>query len=259
MCELFAMSSKFPTDINLSLAEFSLHGGGTGPHEDGWGVAYAMGRDFRIIKECLAAFESDYVAWVRGQQFRSRFVISHIRRAIPPKVLSFENTHPFDRELFGRRFLFAHNGFVKEPPSLPGYRGGTGRFLPLGGTDSEKVFCYLLEAIAEHVGEAERYHPRLVEEVLQELSPKIRALGRFNYLLSDSEHLFAHGDNSLYSVCRSCHLEETVMGNEALKVLLAHGPDQEISLVATVPLTESEHWERFEPGEIRVFREGHRI
>ena len=257
MCELFAMSSKFPTNINLSLEELALHGGGTGPHEDGWGVAYAMGRDFRIIKEPDAAFGSDCVAWVQNHSFSSRFVISHIRRASPPKVLNFENTHPFDRELFGRRFLFAHNGFVEEPEALPGYGGG--RFLPLGGTDSEKVFCYLLEGIAEHVGSPERYHPRLVEEVLRERSPKIRERGRFNYLLTDSEHLFAHGDNSLYSVCRSCHLEETVMSSDALKVLLAHGPGQEVSLVATVPLTDSEHWTRFEPGELRVFHEGRQI
>jgi glutamine amidotransferase len=251
------MSSKFPTDINLSLQEFALHGGGSGPHEDGWGVAYAMGRDFRIVKEAEAAFDSDCVAYIQDHAFQSRFVISHIRRASPPKQLEFENTHPFDRELFGRRFIFAHNGFVKAPEALPGF--GNGRFMPMGGTDSEKVFCYLLEAIQAHIRSPERYHPRLVEEALLELSPKIRALGKFNYLLSDTEYLFAHGDSSLYSVCRSCHLEETALESDVLKVLLAHGPDQEVSLVATVPLTDSEHWSRFEPGEIRVFHHGRQV
>ena len=32
MCELFAMSSRFPADVRSSLEEFSRRGGLTGPH-----------------------------------------------------------------------------------------------------------------------------------------------------------------------------------------------------------------------------------
>lgn len=257
MCELLAMNSKFATDVNFSMKEFSLHGGATGPHGDGWGIAYAMGRDFRIIKEPEPAFDSICVRFIQESRFQSHLVISHIRRATIPKVLTFENTHPFDRELGGRRFVFAHNGHVEGLEDLPEF--GRGRFQPLGATDSEQVFCYFLNAIERRMDGTGDYHYRMVEEVLRELSPKVRALGRFNYLLSDSEYLFAHGDNALHSVCRTCHLEETVLESSELQVLVADGPDQEAALVATVPLTDSEHWNAFEPGEIRVFHKGRQI
>lgn len=269
MCELLAMNSKFATNVNFSMNEFSLHGGATGPHEDGWGIAYAMGRDFRLIKEPRPAFDSTGVKFIQESRFQSHLVISHIRRATIPKVLTFENTHPFDRELFGRRFVFAHNGHIaglgegpgEGLPGLPGFMEGRqgGRFLPMGETDSEKVFCHFLNAIERRVGTAEQYNYRKVEEVLQELSPGIRAMGRLNYLLSDSEHLFAHGDNSLHSVCRTCHLEETRLESNELSVLVADGPDQEAVVVATVPLTGSESWSTFAPGEIRVFHKGRQV
>ena len=261
MCELLAMNSKFATNVDFSMNEFSLHGGATGPHEDGWGIAYAMGRDFRLIKEPQPAFDSACVRFIQESRFQSHLVISHIRRATIPKVLTFENTHPFDRELFGRRFVFAHNGHIarlgEALGGLPEFEGG--RFLPLGETDSEQVFCHFLNAIERRVGTAEQYNYRKVEEVLQELSPGIRAMGRLNYLLSDSEHLFAHGDNSLHSVCRTCHLEESRLESNELSILVADGPDQEAVVVATVPLTGSESWSAFAPGEIRVFHKGRQL
>jgi hypothetical protein len=39
MCELFAMSTRYPSTVQLSLEEFSRHGGLFGPHKDGWGIA----------------------------------------------------------------------------------------------------------------------------------------------------------------------------------------------------------------------------
>ena len=261
MCELLAMNSKFTTNVNFSMKELSLRGGGTGPHEDGWGIAYAMDRDFRLIKEPQPAFDSACVKFIQESRFQSHLVISHIRHASNPKVLTFENTHPFDRELFGRRFVFAHNGHIEGLGEGLADRHDflNGRFRPLGQTDSEKVFCHFLNAIERRVGAAGNYHYRMVEEMLRELSPGIRNLGGLNYLLSDSEYLFAHGDNSLHSVCRTCHLEESRLESAELQVLVADGPDQEAVVVATVPLTDSEHWSAFQPGEIRVFHKGRQV
>jgi len=257
MCELFAMNSKFPTNVNMSLGEFSLHGGATGPHSDGWGIAYAMGRDFRVIKEPEAAFDSDCVRYIEAHHMASRLVISHIRRASPPKRVAFENTHPFDREFMGRRLVFAHNGFVEDAQSLFGE--AERRWLPLGGTDSEYVFMYILAKLAQRISSPDDYNPRNVEEVLSELSPRVRERGKFNFLLADPDFLYAHGDSSLYSLCRACDLEESQLASDALRVLVSHGPGQDVALVATKPLTESEPWVQFAPGEIRVFHGGRRI
>nr|MBA2815560.1 Phosphoheptose isomerase [Candidatus Pantoea persica] len=57
--------------------------------------------------------------------------------------MSLENTHPFTRELWGRNWTYAHNGQLK------GYRQReTGHFRPVGETDSEKAFCWILHKLA---------------------------------------------------------------------------------------------------------------
>lgn len=46
MCELFAMAAKVPSTVQWSLEEFSRHGGLSGPHKDGWGIAWYDEREF---------------------------------------------------------------------------------------------------------------------------------------------------------------------------------------------------------------------
>lgn len=256
MCELLAMSSRLPTNVNLSLLEFARHGGDTGPHKDGWGIAYAMGRDFRIIKEPEAAADSDCVTYIRNHRFTSRLVISHIRKASLPKVNSFENTHPFDRELWGRRFVFAHNGHL---PGVEKLAGETPvRFQPLGDTDSERAFCGILNRLSERL-EGRNYDPAVLLDVLRGLSPALLALGRCNFLLSDGERLFAHGDNALHWVTRTCDEEAQTLESADLRIRLSHESHQRASVVATQPLTASEDWRPFARGEIRVFQDGESV
>ena len=162
------------------------------------------------------------------------------RKASLPVALSFENTHPFDRELFGRRFVFAHNGH------LPGIeRLSTEplqRFMPLGETDSERAFCLMLNLLSQRSHDG--YQPRTLQAVLRELSAPLLALGRCNYLLSDGERLFAHGDNSLHSVTRSCAAETHTVQSDILRMRMEHTAPQRAALVATVPLTDAEDWRR---------------
>lgn len=272
MCELFAMNSRYPTDVNFSLGEFALHGGGTADHRDGWGIAYALDNEFRIIKEARAAVDSDCVRYIEAHHFKSSLAVSHIRKASPPKILSFENTHPFDREFMGRRLVFAHNGNLKALDSLSWIEPGP--YSPMGSTDSEAIFTHILNLIYQRLTSSEHYaaekhaaekngpeiyNIRLIIDILTEVSPSIRECGTFNFLLSDGKYLIAHGDTSLHFLCRSCHLEENILKSDDLKVLVNHGPEQQVALVATVPLTENEEWEKFSPGEIRLFHQGSRI
>ena len=109
MCELFAMSSRHPATVRMSLEEFSRHGGLAGPHKDGWGIAYYEDGDVRLIKEPFAASDSVCLRFVQDHPYRSSAVISHIRRATQGRR-SLANTQPFARELGGRMHVFAHNG-----------------------------------------------------------------------------------------------------------------------------------------------------
>lgn len=40
MCELLGMSANVPTDITFSFTGLMQRGGRTGPHADGWGIAF---------------------------------------------------------------------------------------------------------------------------------------------------------------------------------------------------------------------------
>tara|TARA_R110002072_G_scaffold38605_2_gene111718 strand:- start:8452 stop:9207 length:756 start_codon:yes stop_codon:yes gene_type:complete len=239
MCELFAMSASEPTDVNHSLALLQPRGGEIGPHADGWGVAFYEGRAARIFKEPIPAAESRCLAFITEYDFRSTNVIAHIRKANPEKVgRASANTHPFEREMNGKSWGFAHNG------KLPGLHEAipltSGRFRPLGDTDSEHAFCLILNRISASEPGAS------VEGLIASIRPLITDLsarGEFNFMLSDGEHLITHAHTNLHKLRRNC-----CGGDEA----------QEIVLLATKPLTE-EPWQSLEPRSIHVFSGGREV
>lgn len=98
MCELFGLSSSAPTSVNLSLSRLAAHGGLTGPHRDGWGVAFYEDRDVRLIKEAEPAADSDWIRFLDHKTLRTPLAIAHIRLATEGAP-SYRNTQPFAREL----------------------------------------------------------------------------------------------------------------------------------------------------------------
>ena len=260
MCELFAMSALFPTTVHLSLEELARHGGGSGPHRDGWGVAFAQEGDAFVVREPGAANESACLAFLQRQEIRSPLVIAHIRRATQGSRL-LRNTQPFTRELGGRVHVFAHNGM------LPGIeidaRFPSRRFRRIGDTDSEHAFCALLERLAPAWGGAvPSLESRLVEIVA--FAETMRELGPANFLYYDGDALFAHGHRrrsatneirppGLYVLCRSCAGSSD--GVPLSGVALEPAASQEVALLASVPLS-SEAWVPLREGEIVVLRNG---
>ena len=118
MCELFALSASAPVDIKLSLGELARHGGETGIHADGWGVAFLEGRDARLFRDPSAAARSPWVACLAQHPPTSDTVVAHVRHATRGAV-TLANTQPFARELWGRMHVFVHNG------NLAGLEAGT--------------------------------------------------------------------------------------------------------------------------------------
>jgi predicted glutamine amidotransferase len=260
MCELFAMSARFPTTVHLSLEELARHGGGTGPHRDGWGLAFAEGGDALVVREPGAANGSPWIAFLQHSDLRSSLVVAHIRRATQgPRLL--RNTQPFGRELGGRVHLFAHNGMlagVEAHARFPAHR-----FLRIGETDSEHAFCALLERLAPRW---ERGLPSLDERLAEVVAfaAELRALGPANFLYADGDALFAHGHRrtgadgvirppGLHLLCRSCAAGSD--GVPLAGISIAPEARQEVALLASVPLS-SERWEPLVEGEVVVLREG---
>jgi predicted glutamine amidotransferase len=260
VCELFALCARLPTTVRLSLDELARHGGEVGPHKDGWGVGFVQETDALLVREPEAASESQCLTFLRRQHIRSSTVIAHIRKATQgPRLL--RNTQPFTRELGGRVHLFAHNGML---PGIEAHGGfPTRRFRCVGDTDSEHAFCALLEALAPLWEDATpSVDDRLA--VISVFAEKLRPLGPANFLYSDGDAVFVHGHRrrdatgeirppGLHVLCRTC--SATADGCPLPGVALEHDHEQEVALVASVPLTD-EPWEALAEGEIIVLREG---
>lgn len=248
MCELLAMSARFPTTLHRSMAELARHGGETGPHRDGWGVGFFHERDAFVLREPSAASWSQWLAFLQDHDPQSGTVIAHIRRATQGALL-LRNSQPFARELGGRMHVFAHNGML--PAIEEDARFATRRFRRVGDTDSEQAFCALLERLAP-LWEADEV-PSLEARraVIARVARDLRDLGPANFLYSDGDALFAHGHRrrndageieppGLHLLCRHC-------------TATADGVD--VALVASVPLSD-EPWRALGEGELVVLREG---
>jgi glutamine amidotransferase len=256
------MSSDVPATLSLSLTKLAEHGGFSGPHRDGWGVAYYEGSDVRLLKEAEAAADSELVRFVRNHNLRSHIVVAHVRRATMGER-SYRNTQPFARELGGRMHLFAHNGWLPGIFESSGF--GTTRFQPFGETDSEQAFCALLERMAElwqRPGELPSSEARL--SVVSRFAQDLAWLGPANFLYSDGDTLFAHGHRriqsatsrieppGLFVIQRSCRGGGRGFAAGGLAIEAA---DQTVALLASVPLSD-ESWRPLAEGEVVAIRKG---
>ncbi|MCB9882790.1 MAG: class II glutamine amidotransferase [Planctomycetes bacterium] len=255
MCELFAMCSRHPADVTISIEELASHGGRSGPNPDGWGVAYYVERDLRLLKEAGPALESPCIRFLEQRHMASTIVMAHIRRA-SEGALKHANSQPFARELGGRMHTFAHNGDV--PGVFEDPRFSLGSFHPVGETDSERAFCGLLARLTPlWTHDA----PPTIDarmDVVSAFAAELRELGAANFLYADSELLFAHSDR------RNWHdrlrppglhvLEDDAMHTSAVRVSSTHRHQKAI-LIASVPLS-NEAWQPMLRGELRVFESG---
>jgi predicted glutamine amidotransferase len=260
MCQLLGMNANTPTDVMFSFAGLAHR---ADEHKDGFGIAFFEERGLRHFIDPHSARSSPVAEMVKHYPIRSDVVIAHIRKATVGKV-ALENCHPFVRELWGRYWVFAHNGSLTCGPGgfAPRLHGA---FRPVGDTDSELAFCWLMQELAKaHAGVPS------VQELactLRELLPQPAAHGTFNVLLSNGQALFAHssthsrnpaGSPKLYSVQRRHPFTATTLADDDLSVdFAAHTtPQDRVAVIATEPLTRNEDWVPFESGELRVFEGG---
>lgn len=251
MCQLLGMNCATPTDITFSFRGFSQRAGITSDHADGFGIAFFEDKACRLFVDNQSAVESPIAELVRNYPIKSRNVIAHIRKATQGKI-NLENSHPFSRELWGRQWIFAHNGDLHEYfPVL------SGRFTPVGNTDSERAFCYLLDQLVKRFGYDE---PSLdqVFELLAEVSPAIAEHGTFNFCLSNGQALFTYAITKLHWLVREYPFRPAQLIDIDVEVDFSQvtTPKDRVAVITTEPLTQNEEWTAFQPGEMILFKEG---
>ena len=247
MCQLLGMNGNTPTDIVFSFTGFCTR---AEEHKDGFGIAFFEGAGVRVFVDAQSARLSPVAQMVRSYPIRSDNIIAHIRKATQGRI-ALENTHPFVRELWGRYWVFAHNGDLKAfAPRLHA------SFRPVGSTDSELAFCWLMQELSK----AHASVPSIEEltATLAELVPTIAAHGTFNFMLSNGEALWAHCSTRLCYLVRQHPFGQAHLQDDDVRVDFAEltTAQDRVAVVVTEPLTRDEAWIEFAPGELKVFANG---
>jgi glutamine amidotransferase len=188
---------------------------------------------------------------VRRYPIKSKHVIAHIRKATRGKV-ALQNCHPFQRELWGRYWVFAHNG------TLANYTAPAGEvYRAVGETDTEAAFCWMLDGLRHRYPAGK---PPLDElyQALTAATEELRRHGPFNYLLSDGEHFFAHCSTALHYIVRrapfaAAHLIDRDVTVDFSEVTTPH---DRVAVIATTPLTDNERWTPIAADRLVVFQDG---
>ena len=252
MCELLGMNCNVPTDITFSFCGFRQRGGGTGTHQDGWGIAFYEGRGARLFHDVRPSANSEIAQLVQAYPIKSKNVISHIRRRTHARVCV-ENTHPFQRELWGRTWVFAHNGYLRgiKRKRLRYYR-------PIGTTDSEHAFCYLLDEIRAAFPSPKPPEPGPLWEFINGVFGDLATHGKCNLLLCDSRYLYSYCTTMLCWIQRRAPFTTASLVDAELEVDFSQHttPNDKVVVIATQPLTRNETWTPYQTGEFRVFGDG---
>jgi transglutaminase-like putative cysteine protease/predicted glutamine amidotransferase len=180
---------SFEGEIAPSFDLRCLRSGQTLP--DGWGLGYypAGEPSASVLKEPAPSEGSIRGELVKAwEHLESSLFILHVRTATWGSNTD-ANTQPFVRTWAGREWMIGHAGTLAhtlEPMTDP-------RFEPVGATDTEQIFCALLERIAARgwrsLADADL-------EVLQAWLAELNARGSLDLVLCDGQNLVAYADRN---------------------------------------------------------------
>ncbi len=250
MCQLLGMNCNTPTDICFSFAGFKARGGLTDIHTDGWGITFFEGKGVRQFLDAQPSSHSPIAELVRNYPIKSENVIAHIRKATQGRV-GLENTHPFQRSLWGFYWVFAHNG------NLPEFQPSVNEtWQPVGDTDSEKIFCWILQQLQNRYSQYPGSEQLFLS--LKELTIPLATKGELNYLLSNGEFMVAHASTKLSYLIRQAPFSVASLKDQDLTIDFNTVTTQQdrVAIIATTPLTDNEQWITIQPGTLLFFEKG---
>lgn len=256
MCQLLGMNCNSSAAITFSFTGFAARGGRTADHIDGWGIAFYEHSGCRVFHDDQPASESSLATFLSTYPIKSNIVLAHVRKATQGEP-TLANCHPFQREWLGQPWLFANNGDLRNfhPPLRGPYR-------PVGSTDSEKAFCWMLQELSQRFAGYQR--PPTWQEWaphVSELAEEIARHGNFNFLLSNGDALYAHCSSKLFMLQRQHPFPRArlVDCDMTLDLGAMNAETDRMAIVATEPLTSEEPWQAFEVGESKVLVQGEEV
>jgi transglutaminase-like putative cysteine protease/predicted glutamine amidotransferase len=234
------------------------------PHRalpDGWGIGYYPGGEpsATVLKEPApptTSIRSQLVqAW---EHLESSVIVFHVRHATWGAITD-ANTQPFSRAWGRRDWLFAHAGSLLSRPELE--RHAT--FEPVGSTDTELIFCELMNRVAEcgwaSIAEADL-------DTLRGWLKSLNELGPLTAVLCDGRDLCVYADRDgripVHSFAVVPPYGDLVFGDDDLEVdLTRRGVKSRRGVVlSTTPMevngNDGSSWQPLAPGHLLVVRQG---
>ncbi|MBZ0189655.1 MAG: class II glutamine amidotransferase, partial [Candidatus Obscuribacterales bacterium] len=254
--EIIGMSFDSPASPSITLTGLIDQ---SNPLE-GWGFGWYPGDDAAgvVIKNPRSMRESVMTRVLRDwDRFRSTIFVCHIRGAA--KRVSQQDTLPFLIRYANRHFIFSHNGKLSRHVLTELSLGEQPLFEPVGRTDSEHAFCWLLSQLrlnqARSLGKADR-------KLVHSLFLTLNKYGTANFLVTDGQVMVIYNDVNgagkgfWYAKRRPPH-KATLLQNDLIEIDFGDPLDQSCSMLlfSTTPLNDGD-WQVLEPGEMVVARLG---
>jgi len=203
-------------------------------------------RDTRILTEALMDWE----------KFRSTVFICKVMKS--GKGYTNHETQPFSRSFAGRDWLFMHKGDL-DKNKLQALHSNKSRFLePLGRTDSEIAFCYLLGLMQDsNIRKLADINP----EILLVWFEQFDQLGSADMILSDGNTIICyHGTQSpssmYYTRRKPPNKIDTFNSDIALIELKDPRDTYRTALIfSSSPFPQGE-WRQMEAGQLLIARRG---
>jgi transglutaminase-like putative cysteine protease/predicted glutamine amidotransferase len=251
---------SFEGELAPSFTLRCLEAGHTLP--DGWGLGYYPAGEptAAILKEPAppqASIRSQLaLAW---EQVASSLFVLHIRAATWG-ALSDANTQPFARAWGRRDWMFAHAGSLDRKPTEV-----TGPFEPVGSTDTEAIFCGLLNRF---VAAGWRSLADVQHETLLEWLGALNEVGELTLCLSDGRDLLVHADrrgSPLHLGTLAPPYTKIAFGDDDLEIDLTRrgAKSRKGAIACTEPLIgngddskRAMTWRQLAPGTLLIIREG---
>jgi transglutaminase-like putative cysteine protease/predicted glutamine amidotransferase len=229
---------------------------------DGWGLGYYPKGEptAAILKEPAppqTSMRSQLaLAW---EQVASNMFVLHIRHATWG-ALSDANTQPFARTWGRRDWVLAHAGSLdRKPADIPG------PFEAVGSTDTEAVFCGLLNRCFER---GWRNLSQVDLEVAHGWLDEINEVGELTMCLTDGRDLLVHADRRgvpLWLGMLAPPYEKIAFGDDDLEIDLTRrgAKSRKGAIVCTEQLSplagdanRAVTWRQLAPGQLVIMREG---
>jgi transglutaminase-like putative cysteine protease/predicted glutamine amidotransferase len=225
----------------------------------GWGFGWYPNDDYgaSIAKDAMAKDSQTLLDTLKdGTSFRSTIFMSKVKGV--SKQYTQHDTQPFRRSFGGYDWLFLHNGQLDPTALMELHKDPSGVLEPLGKTDSELAFCFLLGKFMESSAKA------LTDIEGNELLAWIEELdqlGSADIVISDGRSVAVyHGKNSENNlfIHRVLPTEKPPIFESDLVCLDLEDPRDSLRTVFMVTSFQFDEipFDPMEPGRLIIIRRG---